>query len=147
MPELLIGIKDVLWQACQFKSQPQLIEMKEKNWTSALPENHFSHIPSTHSLWISVEYNRGEVIELKFQAQKQISGQLHFAGVETGLVKNGYQTANQSSVESNVFWDEMLLWKDEGTDAVFLSLIPVCSSWLLPDFVPFFYHNLYCMAA
>lgn len=42
----------------------------------------------------SLEYNRREVIELKFQAQKQISGQLHFARVETGLVKNGYQTAN-----------------------------------------------------
>lgn len=30
------------------KSQPQFSEMKERNWTSLLLENHSSHIPSTH---------------------------------------------------------------------------------------------------
>lgn len=104
-------IKSHLWQICQFKSQPPFIETKQRNWTSALPEDHSSHILSTHYFWISVEYNRREVIELKFQAQKQSSGQLYFFRAEIGLVKKkGYQTTNQCDAESNHFWDKMILW-------------------------------------
>lgn len=34
-----------------------------------------------------MEYNRRDVIELKFQAQKQSSGQLYFSRAEIGLLK------------------------------------------------------------
>lgn len=98
-----------------------------------------------------MEYNRREVIELKFQAQKQSSGQLYFAEVEIGLVKKK-DIKLQTNVMQNQISSEMKsfsVWKGERSDAVLLSLILYLSVLhaLLPDFVSFFYHNLYCVAA
>lgn len=79
-----------------------------------------------------MEYNSKEVIELKFQAQKQSSGQLHFFRAEIGLVKKKDikpQTnvmQNQITSGTKCFSD----WKGEGSDAVFLSLISARSSYL-----------------
>ena len=79
-----------------------------------------------------MEYNRREVIELKFEAQKQSSGQLYFARAEIGLVKKK-DIKPQTNAMQNQISSEMKrfsVWKGEGSDAVFLSLISVCSSCL-----------------
>lgn len=79
-----------------------------------------------------MEYNRREVIELKFQAQKQSSGQLHFFRAEIGLVKKKnikpQTTVMQNQIISGTKWFSD--WKGEGSDAVFLSLISACPSYL-----------------
>jgi len=79
-----------------------------------------------------VENSRREIIELKFQAQKRSSGQLYFAKAEIGLVKKKdikpQTNAMQNQISSEMKWSSV--WKGEGSNAVFLSLISVCSSCL-----------------
>lgn len=77
-----------------------------------------------------MEYDRREVIELKFQAQKQSSDQLHFFRAEIGLVKKRNIKPQNNVMQNQITPGRKWFsgWKAEESDSVFLSLISYLAS-------------------